>query len=327
MSRPLRILFKNAYYHVINRGREKKLIFHDSYDKKKFLSILKKQCCQLNVSIAAYCLMDNHYHLLINTPHTNLSTFMQRVNATYVQYYNRKYTKDGALFCGRYKSYIIGEESYLLRVIRYIHINPVKAQIVPSASTYEWSTHKYYKKGSVQKSEWLCINNIMTFYDVLKKNRVKAYREHIAQEVDAEIENFYKQKKRNIILGSETFKDKIKLNLINPFQNTESYEERTLVGIKQFDKLKSEVLKEFKVSESALAKSERGSTNIPRQFLVYASREQTRLTYKEISKLIPNMSTFGAKTNYYRFKKYLEGNKRMERTLAKILKRCSQVTL
>ena len=108
MSRPLRIEYKDAWYHAMNRGRNREVIFHDKYDYRIFIELLKETSEMWNFHIAAYCLMPNHYHLLIQTPDANLSRGMRHINGLYTQRYNRRHGCDGPLYKGRYKSVLVG---------------------------------------------------------------------------------------------------------------------------------------------------------------------------------------------------------------------------
>lgn len=132
MSRPLRIEVPDAWYHVMNRGLRRQPVFSDVEDYQIFLETLRESCERFGVSLGAYCLMPNHYHLLVHTPNANLSRFMRHVNGVYTQRFNRKNSKDGPLFRGRYRALVVDADEYLLQLVRYIHLNPVKAKLVNS---------------------------------------------------------------------------------------------------------------------------------------------------------------------------------------------------
>ena len=119
MARPLRIQYEGAFYHVTARGNEKKDIFRDDQDRNKFIQILESVAKKYRWIIHAYCLMNNHYHLILQTPMKNLSSGMRQLNGVYTQSFNRKHERTGHLFQGRFKSHLIEKESYLLEVCRY----------------------------------------------------------------------------------------------------------------------------------------------------------------------------------------------------------------
>jgi REP element-mobilizing transposase RayT len=143
MSRPLRIQYPNAWYHVMNRGRRWESVFESKDDYQLFLDILHEAIELFSLRISAYCLMTNHYyHLLVQTPDGNLSRCMRHINGVYTQRFNATHGLDGQLFRGRYKAILVWEDSYLLQLVRYIHKNPLRAGMVKRAELYEWSSHK-----------------------------------------------------------------------------------------------------------------------------------------------------------------------------------------
>ena len=131
-------------YHVIQRGNERKNIFLDDKDKVKFLDTLARTKGKFNCKVYAYCLMNNHVHLVIDTNGSDISQLMKSLNVSYVMYFNRKYERCGHLFQDRFKSEIIDNDQYLLEVSRYIHLNPVRAKIVKNAADYPWSSYLSY---------------------------------------------------------------------------------------------------------------------------------------------------------------------------------------
>ena len=126
MSRPLRLEFPGAWYHVMNRGLARQTVFHDSDCYGAFLDGLADANDRFNLKIHAYCLMGNHYHLLVHTPLGNLSRAMRHINGVYTQRYNRMLGRDGPLFRGRYKAILVDADRYLLSVSRYIHRNSIE---------------------------------------------------------------------------------------------------------------------------------------------------------------------------------------------------------
>ncbi|MEA1969673.1 MAG: transposase [Thermodesulfobacteriota bacterium] len=144
MSRPIRIEYPDAWYHVMNRGRRSEKIFSDNQDYQCFVDLLKETSEMWGIRICAYCLISSHYHLLIQTPQSNISRSMRHLNGVYTQRYNRRHGCDGQLFRGKYKSILVEKESYLLQLVRYIHNNPVKPGLAGNPGDYTWSSHKAY---------------------------------------------------------------------------------------------------------------------------------------------------------------------------------------
>jgi len=128
MARPIRIEYENAYYHVMNRGRGHQAIFKNDHYYHAFIDTLSEASERFDLVVHGYCLMGNHYHLLLQTPHANLGRVMRHINGVYTQRYNRLKKTDGPLFRGRYKAILIEEDAYLLRLSRYIHRNPIETK-------------------------------------------------------------------------------------------------------------------------------------------------------------------------------------------------------
>lgn len=141
MARPLRIEYPGAIYHLTARGNARASIFRDDTDRLEFLVIIGNLTEQFNWCCHGYCLMGNHYHLLVETPDANLSAGMRQLGGIYTQRFNRRHNEVGHLFQGRYKSILIEKENYLLELSRYIVLNPVRAKIVADPADYSWSSY------------------------------------------------------------------------------------------------------------------------------------------------------------------------------------------
>lgn len=134
----------NSVHHVMIRGNNRQCIFYSDEDFHYFLKIIREGAEKFDFKIIAYCLMSNHAHLLIHINHSPLSSVMQKINYRYAVWLNHKKQRIGHLFQGRYRSLCVNDESYLVNLCRYIHLNPVTAKMVISADDYPWSSHQYY---------------------------------------------------------------------------------------------------------------------------------------------------------------------------------------
>lgn len=141
MARPLRIEYPGAVYHVTTRGNEKKPIYKDDQDRENFLFILDKVNKRYNWLCHAFCLMDNHFHLLIETPDANLCIGMRQLNGVYTQAFNKRHRRAGHLYQGRYRAILIQKDSHLLEVCRYVVLNPVRAGLVENPGQWRWSSY------------------------------------------------------------------------------------------------------------------------------------------------------------------------------------------
>jgi REP element-mobilizing transposase RayT len=136
----------SGFYHVVNRGVERRVVFYDRCDFEYFIILLSDGCEKFNITLHNYCLMNNHYHLLIELKDENLSKFMRYLNSTYAIYFNKKYKRVGHLWQGRFKSWYVVNEAYLYTLIRYIEQNPLKAKLVEKIEHYPYSSSYYFFK-------------------------------------------------------------------------------------------------------------------------------------------------------------------------------------
>jgi putative transposase len=291
MPRPLRLEYEDAFHHVMNRGRNRQTIFHDPDYFEAFLITLKEASERYDAVIHAYCLMTNHYHLLIETPKANLSQIMQHINGKYTQWYNRKRGKDGTLFRGRYKSVLVDEDSYLLQLSRYIHRNPleVKRKMVEVLEDYPWSSYPAFIDKAKSPS-WLCRDK--TYQMLGQKSRCKGYKNYVEQGVDENVKRFYSKGNILGVLGSKEYREERReendktdlLTLRAALQDRPSIEE----VLELVSKITKETSKDLKKSGKT---SKAKSAN--RAFAMYVCKHYSDATYKVIASLF-NLSHVGS---------------------------------
>jgi putative transposase len=214
MARPLRIEFPGAYYHIVSRGNEQRKIFNGSKDREQFLLYIGAAHDRFSAVIHCYCLMDNHYHLFIQTPLGNLSRIMHYINASYTAYFNRIHRRFGHLFQGRFNGILVEPSSYAMELSRYIHLNPVRANIVKKAEDYRWSSYRFYL-GVSDKPEWLDTDLILSYFGKVKFQRIQQYRNFIQEAIGKKYENPLNKAVGSVLLGSELFVNEIKEKYIN----------------------------------------------------------------------------------------------------------------
>lgn len=164
MGRPLRIEYPGAYYHVTARGNEQRDIFKSRADRERFLAYLASATERYGAVIHVWCLMNNHYHLLVETPEANLSQIMRHINGAYTNYYNTKRKRAGHLLQGRYKAILVERDAYALELSRYIHLNPVRAGLSRRPEEYAWSSYRNYI-GQQTAPGWLRRSEILAHFD------------------------------------------------------------------------------------------------------------------------------------------------------------------
>ena len=174
MVRPLRIEFEGALYHVTSRGDRQEAVYLDNHDREGFLELLGHVCRRFNWVVYAYCLMGNHYHLVVETREGNLSRGMRHLNGVYTQRFNRAHGRVGHVFQGRYKAILVQKESYLLELSRYVVLNPVRARMVKTAGAWPWSSYGAIC-GKVPASEWLDRGWLLSQFARQPSRAVNAY--------------------------------------------------------------------------------------------------------------------------------------------------------
>lgn len=180
MARPLRIEFAGALYHVTARGNARGTIYHDDEDRKRFLSLLTGVVERYDWYCHAYCLMGNHYHLLIETGGPSLSKGMKYLNGRYTQCYNRKYGRVGHLLQGRYQAILVQKDAYLLELARYIVLNPVRARMVRQAREWPWSSYRA-TAGYARVEPCLTTDWVLGGFAKTRKVAWRRYREFVRQ--------------------------------------------------------------------------------------------------------------------------------------------------
>jgi putative transposase len=213
VSRPLRIEYPGAFYHVTSRGNERKTVFQSNRDREKYLSYLESAHERYGAVIHVYCLMGNHYHLLLETPRGNLSKILHYINGAYTTYFNIKRGRSGHLFQGRYKGILVDKDEYCKELSRYIHLNPVRAGMVKAPLEYPWSSYQYFV-GRDRRPKWLTTEFILGDFGGEGGRGFKKYREYVERGEDKEIENPLKKVIASTFLGGKEFIDRIKLEYL-----------------------------------------------------------------------------------------------------------------
>ncbi len=201
MPRPHRIEYPGAWHHVMNRRAARETLFSDDVDRFAFLDLLAEGADLFKVEVHAYCLMGNHYHLLLRTPEANLAEMMQRVASRFARKFNDRYYRDGAVCRGRYRSVLVDSERYLLAVSRYIHRNPL-AFWHSDLSSYGWSSYPAYL-GLRRPQEWLSTST--TLQVIGGRGR---YRSLVESPLPSEVDSLYERTNLPAVLGSRSFRAK-----------------------------------------------------------------------------------------------------------------------
>ena len=178
MARPLRLEFAGALYHVTSRGDRRENIFLDDDDRYNWLEVLSSTCMRFNWLVHAFCQMNNHYHLLLETVDGNLSRGMRQLNGHYTQLFNRRHGLVGHLFQGRYKAILVQREAYLLELTRYVVLNPLRAKMVMALDDWPWSSYPY-TTGKLAAPAWLDTDGLLSQFGTGRRKAINAYRKFV----------------------------------------------------------------------------------------------------------------------------------------------------
>ena len=219
MARPIRVEYVDAVYHVTARGNERKAIYRDDADRQRYVETLDETVERFGVVIHAYCLMPNHYHLLLQTPRANLSAAAGWLQTTYSVRFNRRHGRTGHLFQGRFKAHLVEEDAYARELIKYIHLNPVrpkdKRKPVPperraELRRYRWSSHRAYAgMGKTPVPTWLCFD-WLSYFGRTRNAAQAEYRRQIGQMFGQVIRSPWENLRHGLVLGGEALWTKVR---------------------------------------------------------------------------------------------------------------------
>jgi len=282
MSRPLRIEYENAFYHVIVRGERREAIFTCAADKDKFLIKVGETAEKYKLLVHAYVLMDNHYHLLVETPQGNLSQAMHYLNASYGNWFRFKYKIIGSIFQGRYKAILVEKDEYLKVLSAYIHLNPVRAGLVAQPSLYDYSSYYFYS----QKSKPPTFLNTLDLLDMFngKKSEYRRFVESYVQRgAEIDPEDIYG---KNSLLGSEGFLRLAfkKMHIAGGTLNEREQPDARDMGLVNADDIFEIILVDMRIAKDDIWKKQRG--NVYRKLLIYGLRRHTANSLKEIGEIM-----------------------------------------
>lgn len=309
MTRPLRIQYPDAFYHVTSRGNERKNIFRKPGDRKQFLSYLNSAYMKYGAVIHVYCLMDNHYHIMMETPRGNLSQIMLHINGAYTNYFNMKHKRRGHLFQGRYKAILIEADSYSGELSRYIHLNPVRANLIEIPEKYKWSSYRFYLGGK-NKPVWLHIDFILDYFEGIGATPEKRYQDFINAKLYGEYESPLKETTGSTILGGEGFIEHIQATYLKGKgcdRNLPAL--RNLAGRVDIEHIYRDVHVHVN-----------NNVSLSRKMTIYLCHKYCGVKLKRIGQYF-NISESGASEASRRFDKLLTKNKPLRKSLEAIIKK------
>lgn len=284
MARPLRIEYPGAFYHIISRGNAGEAIYKTSRDREKFFEYLATTGERFGLLVHTYCLMTNHYHLLVETPEPNLSRAIQWLNLSYATYFNSKRDRRGHLFQGRFKSILVDADAYLKHLSRYIHLNPLRAKMVEAVADHKWSSYPAFI-GKTKAPDWLCVNWLLGQFGGKYKIAQHKYKQFVERADLKTMENPASQVVSGLILGDDKFVKWIKTAfLLNRSIDPDIPQLRALMPRISFNRIIEVVADVFdSTKEQILVKGRK--RNIARDMAIYFSKVYSGKSGIEIAQL------------------------------------------
>jgi len=206
MSRPVRIQFEGALYHITSRGDRREAIYKDDEDRSAFLKTLGEVTETFNWICHAYCLMTNHYHLVVETPDGNLSKGMRQLNGVYTQASNRRHQRTGHLFQGRYKAILVDADAYLLELTRYVVLNPVRAGMVSAPGLWSWSSYQAMV-GEATPGQWLATDGLLAQFSTVRQEAIQYYVNFVNDGIG--LKSIWGDLNRQVFLGDDHFVERM----------------------------------------------------------------------------------------------------------------------
>ena len=299
MARALRIEYEGAFYHVISRGNEGRDIFKDEADRVKFLDYLKDQVIRYHIKIHAYCLMNNHYHLIIETPQANLTKAMQPFNASYTIYFNHRYRRFGHLFQGRYKAILIQADEYLHHLSRYIHLNPVRLNLVQDPKDYPYSSYRYFISNN-KPPEYLTTEFILSMFAKTQSKAKVLYKKFVQEAIGNETDIIRKNILSGFILAKPDFVSWVRENFLKDKVDKE------IPVLKELKKKKMSIERIIQQTEAAIK-----DKKLCRKISIYLTRKYTDKKLLEIAQYYGRISDAGVSGLYHRVEEQRKKNKKL----------------
>ncbi len=317
MTRPLRLSFENAFYHITARGNRREDIFYSSRDKEIFLKRLKEMLIKYSMICYAYCLMDNHYHLFIKTTQSNLSQGIHYLNSSYANWFRNKHQIIGPLFQGRFKSILVDADNYALTLSAYVHLNPLRAGIIKQLEDYPWSSYLDYL--NLRKSDISDPSLVLKSIDHDAFKAMSKYREYVIEYQD--MKDPIKESYHHIALGSETFIERVKEKIEHLGRRREIPSTRFLSKY-DVDTIISKMTQALDIERKMVFDKKRGNLN--RSLAIYLIKRFTPLSLSEIGKLF-KMDYSAVSQTAKRFEQKTEVNHEIKEVMQRVVTALKEV--
>lgn len=320
MARPLRIEYAGAFYHVMNRGNRSQDIFQSLYDREKYFEYLATTVERFSIKVHTYCLMTNHYHLLVETTQANLSAAIKWLNGSYATYTNTKRQQCGHLFQGRFKSILVEADEYLKHLSRYIHLNPVRAKLSEKPSEYQWSSYAAFV-GKAKPPEWLETEWLLSCFGKNQKESRGNYAQFV-EGVDAmTVKNPFEDVTGGLILGNPDFVSWVKNTFLNEKKEGSEFPQLKKLRPKLTpEAIVGEVCREFDTEKGKVI-GKGAKLNLVRDIAIYLSKQYSGDTCKSLGEYYGQVSGAAITMAFNRIYTAIQFDKALKQRVGRIQKR------
>jgi REP element-mobilizing transposase RayT len=312
MARPLRIEFDGAWYHVLNRGLARRNIVRTDKDRKLFFDILGETATTYGIEVHAYSLLNNHYHLLIHTPTAGLSRAMRHLNGVYTQKVNKGWRSDGPIYRGRYKAILVDSNEYLLELVRYIHLNPVKAGLCAHPKEHPWTSHVAYLK-KPKRPQWLVTGDVLNHFGGKESKSIIELNDFVCSAVSKEFSS--KLKKERVILGSKGFSEWVHKNFVDRTRKGIPLQERVPRKKIPVGHILQCISHVYDIPIKEIRSAQSGQRNEARSMAVYLIRRLSECSQSEIAKWLKASNQNAVAQMQYRFHQRLTKEKQLNKRI------------
>ena len=315
----MRIEYPGAWYHVMNRGAGRKGIFLSDRDRHSFILLLKEISETFHMEIHAYSLMGNHYHLLIRTPEGGLGRALRHLNGVYTMRFNRRHKTDGPLFRGRYKARLVDSEEYLLQLVRYIHLNPVKAGMCENPAKHRWTSHGFYLRGKVD-GHFLITEEVLSRFERGGDKSRRSFHEYVCAGVPKQFSE--ELEKQRFIIGGKPFQEWVYENFGGKSLKAREVPEREKRPrwIQSVKGIMDCVAFAHGVEVAALRKRTDRKKNDARSMAIYLARKLTGIPQRDLARWMNATNEYAVAKVIQRFGKRYQEDKKLRRLTAAIEK-------
>jgi len=313
MARPLRIEYGGAFYHVTDRGNERREIFQTKKDYERFKRYVIGAQDRYDFLLHGYVLMTNHYHLIIETSKANLNRIMHYINGSYTTYFNRRQGRNGHLFQGRYKAILVDVDRYLLELSRYLHLNPVRAGLVKRPEEYSYSSYRSYI--TREKEEIVHRDRIWGMISGDGRNGVQRYRRFVEEALGRDLESPLKRVYGGVILGGDKFiRDVLRRMEGRDVRRQDISYRRQLRVTKDVEEIIHAIGSYFNVTREVILEDKR----VLRNTAIYLGKKYTALTNREMGDLFGGISYSAITRVYQRFGQKILKNRNLRKQIEEI---------